>query len=63
MTKTSRAIAHPTGNRAAILIGMALLVAAGLMLSACNTTNGAGQDISAAGRGVSTTASDVQKKL
>lgn len=35
--------------------------AAALLVSACNTIEGAGRDISAAGRAVSDTAKDVKK--
>jgi len=33
-------------------LALAFLVAAAPMLSACNTTRGAGEDLSAAGRGI-----------
>jgi predicted small secreted protein len=38
--------------RASIWLTLALLVAAAPMLSACNTTRGAGEDLSAAGHGI-----------
>ena len=41
---------------------IALLLAT-LALAACNTVNGAGKDISAAGNAVSDTATDVEKKM
>lgn len=46
-----------------LVAGILVVFAAGLMLSACNTTRGAGEDISSAGTGVSRAATDVQKKL
>ena len=33
------------------------------ILAACNTIHGAGQDISSGGKGLSTAATDVQKKM
>ncbi len=42
---------------------LAALLLAALALTACNTMNGAGKDISAAGDGVSDTAKDVEKKM
>lgn len=42
-----------------LLLALAVLLAAAPMLSACNTVAGAGQDISAAGRGISHTADKV----
>lgn len=41
---------------------IALLLAT-LAVAACNTVQGAGKDISAAGKGVSETATDVEKKM
>jgi predicted small secreted protein len=41
----------------------ALLLGASVMLSACNTTAGAGQDVSAAGHAVTNTADQVKSKL
>jgi predicted small secreted protein len=38
-----------------------MVVAAGLAVSACNTMEGAGKDVSAAGNAVSSTASDAKK--
>lgn len=37
---------------AKILLALALLSSTGVLLSACHTVEGAGQDISSAGRGV-----------
>ncbi len=45
------------------LLAVAVLVTAGALLSACNTTAGAGQDISAAGHAVSTTAQKVKNAM
>jgi predicted small secreted protein len=42
---------------------LAALLLATLGLAACNTVNGAGKDISDAGKGVSNTATDVEKKM
>ena len=38
-----------------------MVVAAGLSVAACNTVEGAGKDVSAAGNAVSSTASDAKK--
>ena len=43
-------------TKARVWLALALLVAAAPMLSACYTTQGAGEDLSAAGRGISGTA-------
>ena len=40
-----------------------ILLAAAPLLSACNTTAGAGQDVSAAGRAVTRSADEVKKGL
>ncbi|MEO0391933.1 MAG: entericidin A/B family lipoprotein [Pseudomonadota bacterium] len=42
---------------------LAVLLIAGFGLSACNTVDGAGQDVSAAGNAVSDAARDVQDEL
>ena len=42
-----------------LLLALAVLLAAAPILSACNTVAGAGQDISAAGRGISHTADKI----
>ncbi len=65
MNKSSQpaAMGRASSPRVAGLAGLVVVLAVGLMLSACNTTNGAGQDLSAAGRGVSKTAVDVKNKL
>jgi predicted small secreted protein len=40
-------------TKARVWLALALLVAAAPMLSACYTTRGAGEDLSAAGKGLS----------
>ncbi len=47
----------------AVLLGLALVMAAGLMLSACNTTAGAGQDVKATGNAITRGANDVKNGL
>jgi predicted small secreted protein len=42
--------------KARLWLALALLVAADPMLSACYTTRGAGEDLSAAGKGISNSA-------
>ncbi len=49
--------------RVSRLIAIAAILLAPLALTACHTVQGVGQDLGSAGRGISTTASDVQKKL
>jgi len=39
------------------------VLSAPLLLTACHTAQGVGQDLGSAGRAISNTASDVQKKL
>jgi predicted small secreted protein len=40
------------GMKARIWLALAVLVAAAPVLTACNTTRGAGEDLSAAGKGI-----------
>jgi predicted small secreted protein len=58
----ARAIRLDTTYIRAALTGL-LLAGAVLSLSACNTVNGAGKDISNAGTATSNTAATVQQKL
>ncbi len=48
---------------AAGLLGLAVVMAMGLMLSACNTTAGAGQDVKATGAAITRGANDVKNGL
>lgn len=45
------------------LLAAALVLAASIPLSACNTTAGVGQDVSAAGRAVTNTADKVKSGM
>lgn len=45
------------------LLAVALLLAGNFLLSACNTTAGVGQDVSAAGRAVTNTAEKVKNGM
>jgi entericidin B len=45
------------------LLGVVVVMAAGLMLSACNTTAGVGKDVSATGAAVTRGANDVKTGL
>ena len=45
------------------LLGLAVVMASGLLLSACNTTEGAGRDVSATGNAVTRGAAEVKSKL
>jgi predicted small secreted protein len=45
------------------LLGLAVLLVAGMMLTACNTTAGAGEDVKATGAAVTRGANDVKSKL
>jgi predicted small secreted protein len=51
----------PSGARTVLAI--LLLLSASALLSACNTAAGAGQDVSATGRAVATTADKVKQGL
>lgn len=48
---------------AVMLLSLVVLSTAAMLLSACNTTEGAGRDISAAGQGVSNAAQDTKDKM
>lgn len=48
---------------AAMLLTLIVLSTAAMVLSACNTTEGAGQDISAAGHGVSNAAQETKDRM
>ena len=49
--------------RVSSLLALALVLASGIVLSACNTTAGIGKDVSAAGHAVSNTADKVKDKM
>ncbi len=59
--RPARVAARPSSHFG--LLSLALLMAAGLMLSACNTTAGAGRDVSATGAAISRGATDVKNGL
>jgi predicted small secreted protein len=42
---------------------ISIIVASGLFLSACNTIQGVGEDLSAAGKGVANTAEKTKEKI
>jgi predicted small secreted protein len=44
-------------------LALALLALAGATVGACNTIKGAGQDVSAAGKGIENAADDVQDDM
>lgn len=48
---------------AATLLGLTVLMVGGLLVSGCNTTAGAGQDVKATGSAISRGADDVKSKL
>ncbi len=50
-------------QRRATLLGLAIVMASGLMVSACNTTAGAGQDVKATGAAITRGANDVKSGL
>jgi predicted small secreted protein len=57
-------LAHDTlAQRRFALLGLVVLMIGGLMLSACNTTAGAGQDVKATGNAITRSADDVKSKL
>ncbi len=51
------------GRPASGLLGLALAMVMGLMLSACNTTAGVGQDVKSTGAAISRGANDVKSGL
>ncbi len=60
----TRASTIPARSPAAGLFGLAVVMAAaGLMLSACNTTAGVGQDVKSTGAAISRGANDVKSGL
>jgi predicted small secreted protein len=60
--QTSASTASSQVSRAGLL-GVVIVMAAGVMLSACNTTAGAGRDVSATGAAVTRGANDVKSGL
>ncbi len=55
--------ADPAQTRRFGLLGLAVLMACGLMLSSCNTAAGVGKDVSATGTAVTRGANDVKQGL
>ena len=63
-TPQSNAVVMRQGrNRTLNLLGLVAVMATGLMLSGCNTTAGAGRDVSATGAAVTRGANDVKNGL
>ena len=62
MKKTVQASVNHT-QRASVLLGLTVLMVGGLLVSGCNTTAGAGQDVKATGSAISRGADDVKSKL
>ncbi len=56
------AVPNPVSAATRLLLAVSLL-GCGLMLTACNTTAGAGEDVSAAGHAVTSTAEKVKSGL
>ncbi|WP_254070645.1 entericidin A/B family lipoprotein [Acidisphaera sp. L21] len=56
-------VAGPAAQRRVGLLGLAVVMAAGLALSGCNTTAGVGKDVSATGSAVTRGANDVKSGL
>jgi predicted small secreted protein len=66
MIKSLRASAlakDSNARRHMALLGLAVLMIGGLMLSGCNTTAGAGQDVKATGSAITRSADSVKDKL
>jgi predicted small secreted protein len=66
MIKSPRASALQNDNsgfRRTALLGLAVLMVGGLMVSGCNTVAGAGQDVKATGNAVTNSADTVKSKL
>ena len=62
-TLDNAATSKAARGRTAGLLGIAAAMAMGLMLSACNTTAGAGQDVKATGAAITRGANDVKNGL
>ena len=62
-TRSKTVTLHHGRNRVLGLLGLVAVMASGLMLSGCNTTAGAGQDVSATGAAVTRGANDVKRGL
>ncbi len=58
-----RTSASQPATRVATVAGAVVMLGLGLVLSACNTTAGAGQDVSAAGGAVTNAADKVKSGL
>ena len=58
-----RSVAVAARPAVASLPGLAVVLAMGLLLSACNTTAGAGQDVRATGAAITRGANDVKSGL
>lgn len=56
-------VASTLTNRRIGAFGLAAAMAAGLLLSGCNTTAGAGRDVSATGAAITRGANDVKSGL
>ncbi len=54
---------NPARGRALGLLGLAAVMTAGMLLSGCNTTAGAGQDVKATGAAITRGANDVKSGL
>ena len=59
----SKTAVKPGRSRTLSLLGLAAVMATGLALSGCNTTAGAGRDVSATGAAVTRGANDVKNGL
>ena len=61
--RTAPLSTNSANNRRAGLLGLAVVAVAGLMLSGCNTTAGAGKDVAATGTAITRGANDVKSGL
>ncbi len=61
--RPTSAVANPGRGRVMGVLSLVALMATGLALSGCNTTAGAGQDVSATGAAVTRGANDVKRGL
>ena len=61
--RASSSVAGRSGNWRYGLFSLVVVMAAGVMLSGCNTTAGAGQDIKATGQTITHDADAVKSKL
>ncbi|MGH6895671.1 MAG: entericidin A/B family lipoprotein [Geminicoccaceae bacterium] len=59
----AKALRHAPSDRLGWMLGLSALLFMALVLSSCNTVEGMGEDVSAAGGAMSDTADDVEDDM